>query len=72
MVFYSDREMADRHTATVKQAILEGLKGACDEVGTVERFSYGRDSCFCDSESKSEPEQGGKRQRDGEEAARSN
>ena len=72
MVFYSDRETADRHTATVKQAILKELKGAYNKMETVERFSYGRDSCFCDSESKSEPEQGGKRQRVGEEAARSN
>ena len=75
IVFGADREMTDRYTANVREAILNELKGAYQKMETVEEISYGKDSNFYGSEfefePEPEPEYGAKRQRDEGEAERS-
>ena len=63
----ADRGMADGFIAHARQAILKEIKTAYQKIEIVEPFSYGNDSYFCELES--EPEQGTKRQGDGERAA---
>ena len=76
MVFGTDREMAVRYTASVREVILKELKGAYWKMEIIEGYSYSKDSCFCSLEPESEPEPeqpepeyGAKRRRDGGEAA---
>ena len=76
IVFGTDRALAARYIANVREAILKELKGAYQKMENVEEISYGKDSYFCDSESESEPEPepepayGAKRRRDEGEASR--
>lgn len=60
------------YVANVRQAILKGLKDAYQKTEIVRRVSYGGGSYFRDPESDSEPKQGAKKRRDGEQAAGSN
>ena len=43
-VFGTDREMADRYIANVREATLKVLKGAYQKMEIIEGYSYGKDS----------------------------